>query len=396
MRRILFYTENFAGKKAKGGTEVATRRIAHALKLTNDWEVFCAFRRKADPEDSSIYKKTVSLPASGKSFEKTLAQFLKDNEIDVVVNMSRFFRHSSIVEASRLADKEIKVLFMQHFAPGSEMKKPSFSSGLHLLKLNPYNPLYWLRASFYPLIKFPRLRRLPRLYKKVYDLSHKVVLLSDGYVKDYQNVGGFKASEKFVAVPNIFDREEIDRSNFLPVEKRPKRVLILSRMDEVQKRLSLALEIWKKIEADPDLADWQLDIVGSGHNEDIVRRLVKRHKLERVTLHGWKNPNEFLKNSRILMMTSEYEGLPLTILEAQAYGVVPIAFNSFGALKDIIENFENGVIIDNFGDVDTYVKKLTELMFDEDYLSELSRNGIEKSDKFAPKKIAERWQKILS
>jgi glycosyltransferase involved in cell wall biosynthesis len=52
-------------------------------------------------------------------------------------------------------------------------------------------------------------------------------------------------------------------------------------------------------------------------------------------------------------MTSAYEGWGLTLTEAQQMGVVPIAFDSFGAVYDIIENEYNGLIIPNSTDKKT-------------------------------------------
>lgn len=403
MKRILFYTENFSGKDAKGGTEKATLRISEALKSTGDIEVYAACRKKWDGIDKSVYTDVIRLRGSATKFRKELSDFIKKHRIDVVVNMTRFYRHKLICEAALKSGRDVNVIFMQHFAPGSERKKPTFAAGLHLLKLNPYNPLYWLRATLYPLLKLPRNLKLCNLYKSTYDLSDKVVLLSESYRDDYCSMGNFSDRSKFVAIPNIYEKVNSNSPGNLQeqgqeelIKKKSKKVLILSRLDEIQKRLSLALKIWAKIENDPDLYDWHLDIVGTGHNRDIVERLIKKLHLERVTLHGWQSPEPFLKDAEILMMTSEYEGLPLTLLEAQAYGVVPVAFNSFSSLKDVITPFETGVVVENHGDINEFTKKLTELMHSEDYREELRKNALAKTDKFSPEKIAEKWLKILT
>ena len=393
MKRILFYTENFAGPSSKGGTEVATFRIAKALRESGRCEVYNAFRSKPPQEYPDVYAHCVQLPKSDAGFTSSLADFLSRNHIDAVVNMSRFFRHRHILNSVRKVSPDIRLLFMQHFAPGSEFRKTTWKAGRHLLSLNPFNPLYWLRASLYPLLKLPRNIRLPKIYRDTYLQSDKVILLSDKYKEEYAGIGGFTPGDKFESVPNIFESPVESGPSSL---KKEKRVLILSRMDEIQKRLSLALEIWKVIEKDIDLSDWHLDIVGSGHNADIVKRLIKRLKLKNVTYHGWQDPKPFLERSSILMMTSSYEGLPLSILEAQAYGCVPVAFNSFGSLTDIVDNYENGIIVENFGDTEDYVRKLKDIMYDENYRAELSRNSIRNSSRFSPEKIAEKWLKILT
>lgn len=394
MRKILFYSENFCGEHIQGGLEVATFRIAKGLKESGHWEVFNAFRSKSDGKEKSVYKDVIKLKKRDSLFLKQLTGFIVDNEIDVVVNMSRFFRHELICKAVKNSGRDVKIIFMQHFAPGSEFKKPTFRSGFHLLKLNPFNPIYWLRASLYPLLKLPRQLKLPGIYRSTYNSSDKIVLLSEQYSHDYSTTGNFTDNSKFIGIPNIYDETRLLQSE--SSDGKEKRVLILSRMDEIQKRISVALKIWAKIEKDPDFHDWHLDIVGSGHNTDIVKRLIKKLQLKNVTYHGWQKREPFLQKASILMSTSEYEGLPLAILEAQVWGVVPIAFDSYASLRDVIVPFENGVVIDEFGDIDTYTKRLMELMYDEDYRKELSRNGRKSISRFSQEKIIDKWLEMLN
>ena len=400
MKRILFYTENFSDASSRGGTEIATFRIAKALKDSGQCEVYNAFRKKWDGESRSVYHDVVKLPGGHREFESALAAFIRAHNIDVVVNMTRFFRHNSLNKAIEKSGRDVKLIFMQHFAPGSEFKKATFKSGRHLLSLNPRNPLYWLRASVYPLLKMPRNRALSKKYREVYDSSDKVILLSEGYIEDYCKIAGIEDRSKFEVIPNIYG----DSMNSAPdcqvasdpqEIRKEKRVLILSRMDEIQKRLSLALQIWRNIEKDEDLSDWQLDIVGAGHNMDIVKRLVKKYGLTNVNIHGWQASAPFLRRSEILMMTSEYEGLPLSLLEAQEYGVVPVAFNAFSSLKDVVTPFETGVVVEKFGDIEDYTAKLSELMYDAAYREELRKNGRRNVRKFSSEKIADKWLKIL-
>ncbi|MCH5239639.1 MAG: glycosyltransferase [Muribaculaceae bacterium] len=393
MKRILFYSESFCGEKVHGGLESATYRLAKALKESGRWEVYDAFRSMGDGKEKSIYKKVIKLGKSNSVFVKQLASFIRDEKIDVIVNMTRFYRHKYIIEAIKRSGREVKVVFMQHFAPGSEMKKPTYKSGFHLLKLNPYNPLYWLRASIYPLIKLHRNRNWGKIYKSVYESSNKVVLLSEGYIDGYKEVAGLEVNgDKFIAIPNIFELPSEHR-DFLP--KKQKRVLIMSRMDEIQKRVSLALRIWKIIEEEPDLQDWHLDIVGTGHDIALEKRVAKLLQLKNITFHGWGDRDEFLGKSPILLMTSEYEGLPLTILEALAYSCVPIAYDSYASLKDVVANDINGITVSPFGDIEGFAEKLKSLMRDKERREELGKNASLTTENFSSKRIGDKWLELL-
>lgn len=392
-KKVLFYSENFCGEQSRGGLEQATFRIAKALKDTGQWEVFNAFRSKREGDEKAFYSNLIELSRSDSKFEKELENFIRSNGIDVVVNMSRFFRHKFIVRAVKKVNPDIKVIFMQHFAPGSEKKKPTYSSGWHLLKLNPLNPLYWLRTTVYPLIKLPRNLRWKKIYRDVYDESDKVILLSEGYIESYKDIAGIRDDNKFTAIPNIFDLENDKIADYGGAKE--KRVLILSRMDEIQKRISLALKVWKKVMENEDLEDWHLDIVGSGHDISLEKRLAKRLGLKNYTFHGWKDREPFMRRSPIMMMTSEYEGLPLSVLEAQAYGCVPIAFDSFKSIHDVVTDEETGILIESFGDINSYSEKLSDLIRNENKRIDISRRGIANADRFSSDKILRKWLKLL-
>lgn len=393
MKKVLFYFGNICNETSRGGTEVATYRIAKALKDTGECEVYHAYHATKGTLPDTIYTDTVVLPKTKSPLAKTLSEFIRKHEIDNVVVMGRFFKFGKIKKGIEESGLNPKIIFMQHFAPGSEKKKTTFSASFHLLKLNPYRLRYLFRTLFYPLVKLPRTIRWKKVYREVYEGSSNVVLLSEGYFKDYCKVAGIRDDSKFIAIPNIYELPKVVEKKTLVKQKR---ILILSRMDEIQKRISLALKIWARIEDDPDLNDWHLDIVGSGNNNDIVKRQIKKLGLQNVTFHGWQDREEFLKRSAILMMTSEYEGLPLSLLEAQAYGCVPIAFNSYASLKDIITPHENGVVVEKFGDTEEYVKQLKDLMYNPDYREELSAHTSNTSKNFTSEKIADRWLKILT
>ena len=390
MKRILFYYDNYCGEKSKGGTEVATFRIAKALKDTGSAEVFNAFLRKRNPESDDIYTDTVKLSKSRPAFVSDLSEFINSHRIDYVVNMGRFFRHKKLMKAAASAGRETKVLFMHHFAPGSETKKGTWKSGCHLLKMQPLNYLYWLRSSVYPLLKLPRILKLPKAYREVYENSNATILLSAGYIQPFKELANIREEDKFAVIPNIYDKE-----SSIPSPLKEKSVLVLSRMDEIQKRISLALQIWKNIEQKPALDDWHLHIVGAGHDFKAIKRFASKLGLKNITFHGWQSSRPFLEKAAILMSTSEYEGLPLSIIEAQSYGCIPVAFNSYASLKDVVSDEKNGIIIENFGDTDEFSRRLADLMRNTELRHRLSEEARKNSTVFSPAAIAMQWNALL-
>lgn len=388
MKNILFYYDNYCGESSHGGTEVATFRIARALKDTGKYRVFNAYKHRRDNNEEEVFTRVIKL--DGRTFARDLSLFINDNNIDAVVNMGRFFRHNKLRKAIDSSGRKVKLLFMHHFAPGSEITKGTWKSGLHLLKMEPSNPLYWLRATVYPLLKLPRRLKYPAAYRNVYEASDTVVLLSESYGDEYMKFSSVKDKSKFKAIPNIYEPTELPS-----LSHKEKKVLVLSRMDEIQKRISLILDVWKKIEEIPDLNEWELDIVGTGHDYSAIRKYASRKGLKRVNFHGWQKSAPFLERSPILMSTSLYEGLSLAMIEAQTYGCVPIVFASYSSIGDIVKDGVSGFSVTPFGDTEAFARKLCTLMKNEPLRKELTANAMKQIDKFSAKHVADEWMKIL-
>lgn len=383
--RVLFYYENFCGEHSRGGTEVATARIARALRLSGRCEVFCAYRR-GNATEPNPYDATIRLHGSGRKFADELAGFIRSRRIDAVVNMGRFFRQVRLKQAIEKSGRNVSLIFMHHFAPGSENRKVTWSAAWRLIRLDPLRLRYWLRLAFYPLVRLPRRLGLAKIYRKVYSMSDATVLLSPNYIDEYAALAGIEDKSRFAAIPNIFESEAQEES-----PRKEKRVLILSRMDELQKRISLALRVWAEVEKDDELTDWHLDIVGSGSDMRGLRRLADALGLQRATFHGWQDSRPYMRRSAIFMMTSAYEGLPLSMIEALNYGAVPIAFNSFSSLSDIITGGGAGVAVDEEGGVEAFAEALRKLM-----RRPLPEISAARPDAFTPEAVATRWLDLLS
>ena len=77
-----------------------------------------------------------------------------------------------------------------------------------------------------------------------------------------------------------------------------------------------------------------------------------------------------------MYVTSAVEGWGLTLTESMQTGVVPIAFDSYPALHEIITDRYDGCIIrDN--DLDAYAVCMEELMRNRKERERIARNGIE-------------------
>jgi len=61
-----------------------------------------------------------------------------------------------------------------------------------------------------------------------------------------------------------------------------------------------------------------------------------------------------------LVITSEYEGLPLTLLNAQAMAV-PVISTNVGCIAEVITTGETGILVEKIGDIKAFEKGILTL-----------------------------------
>lgn len=115
-----------------------------------------------------------------------------------------------------------------------------------------------------------------------------------------------------------------------------------------------------------------------------------------VVLFGHQdNPQEFYSRAKIFVMTSKYEGFPMTLIECQSFGCVPIIYDSYPAAKEIVENGVNGFLIP-FRQKRVFADRLIRLISDKILLQNLSSNSIRKAERFKPDIIMDEWVNLIS
>lgn len=184
-------------------------------------------------------------------------------------------------------------------------------------------------------------------------------------------------------------------SNILPFECEGKaeldrkNVIAVGRLD-AQKRFDRLISIWARI-ADR-YPDWHLNIYGQGMDEARLQSQIDSCGCKDcITIH---KPNQNIKQryleSSIFCMTSAYEGLPMTLLEATGLGLPAICYDFTCGPKDVIEDGVNGYLVKE-EDEDTFVKRLSELMDNVELRKSMGYKAFELSDRYSRDKIMRQW-----
>lgn len=389
--RVLFYT-TFEVSPHKGGTERITSSISSGLRNYWGYKCYSAYSvRIEDKFERTKFDGYVQLRK--KDFVEKLRDFVVCNEIDVIINQGDF-------QAAPKMRKAIEGLYgkhlvlVHHFNPGAEEHFFNFRNLYFDVFHHPYRIKKIIKLCLYPIMKRRYDKKIKVEYKEGYDSSDLVVLLSQRFKHDFMIYGNITDDSKFVEIHNSLSYDSF--FNMELYNEKENEVLIVSRLDEEQKRISLALRIWEQIEKDSKFSDWRLTIVGHGEmDEPKYKRFVKTHNLSRVSFEGTQEPSGYYKRASLFMMTSLYEGWGLTLTEAQQFGCIPLAFSSYASLPDIITDGENGCVIDE-GNYVEYIQRMKALMDDKKMRISMASKCIESSHRFENAKIVEEWHKLIS
>ena len=230
------------------------------------------------------------------------------------------------------------------------------------LKDNPFkNSLITMHVTAYGQVIHKIYPLQLHIYKKVsskieryclnkVDEKARFTVVSQQVCKELEEIGITK--ERITYIPNGVDTEQFKPSNDKKLLRRkfgiPEEHLIflsLGRLTEAKQPLKL-IEVFSVIEKQKK--DVSLVIAGKGELLEKTKRLAKQKELKNVIFLGYvdheKEAPDLFACSDYYIMTSMYEGLPLTLLEAMSSGL-PCIVSDIPNLR-IVEDANCGVIVD--------------------------------------------------
>lgn len=142
--------------------------------------------------------------------------------------------------------------------------------------------------------------------------------------------------------------------------------------------------------------DWKWIILGEGEDRNLLEKKIKEYDLEgKLILYGnVKNINDFYSKSSFFVMTSRFEGLPMTLLEAKKYKLPIISFDCKTGPRELIIDEINGYLIKTF-DLIELEMKINYLIDKPDILEQFTKNSTKGLEKFSYGEIIDKWQRTL-
>ena len=363
----------------RGGVERVTDILAKSL-LEKGHNVF--YLNWSGEKDNIEYPASIFyLPSSDLEDPINLRaynNFLVKNSIDVVINQHGLYEGTYFL--SRIKNPEVKLISVLHNDP--------FGYYDHL-----FADLMTLRDSS---IK-EKIKRVARffLYGKVKGIIHRslvnhytfiqehpqyLCLLSESYkerLKEYCDL-----PENYVRCipnPNTYENIKI-------IPRKEPILLFVGRLYNKAKKIDYLIDIWQQLYK--QCPQWKLVIVGDGPDKDTL--VNKSKDIPGIEFVGYQDPKPYYEKASIFCMTSIFEGFPMCLTEAMQFGCVPIAFDSFSAVYDIIKPGETGELVKSF-DKKEYVGKLIHLIDDETYRKKLSKNAFQYVKRYDIANILPKW-----
>lgn len=324
-------------------------------------------------------------------------RILNSNGVDIVIvqggsvimNQELLYLRDAINKSPRV----IPLFIVFHSMPGYELYSLDWTILLKKVFSKAWREYakQFVLQTIMPIAKNILKKSLQKKYSIPYQAADKVILLSSHYVEDFNNLVLGEGYSKYAVIPNMLTYPIVEHDG----EEKNNEVLIVARMDERSKRIKMALKVWNTIPQELLVKGWKMTIVGDGDDLAFYKEFVVRHNIKNVSFDGAQNPLPYYRRASIFMMTSAFEGWPMTLMEAMQNECVPIVFDSFKAVYDIVDNKKNGVIVVN-NDVDTYGRELERLMNDDNYRKRLAQNAIIDCQRFNKDRIVDQWIELFN
>lgn len=138
-------------------------------------------------------------------------------------------------------------------------------------------------------------------------------------------------------------------------------------------------------------------MLGDGKMKDKITELIRVKELnQNLELTGYvPNANEYLQRTKIFVQPSRTEGLSTAMLEAMACGCIPVVSNVGNQTEAAIHEY-NSMVVDDYLDIKTYVKYISQILLNEMMQKTLAQNAVTTiRNKYTPEKQAEILERIL-
>lgn len=260
----------------------------------------------------------------------------------------------------------------------------------------------WTTSQLCRLIKIPyipilhggdfpnRLQKWPRLCKMIFQNSFANVAPSE-YLKAAFNKHGYVTT----LIPNSID---IHAYPFQVRKKVSPKLLWVRAFDHETYNPKMAIRVLYILSQ--TYPDAQLCMVGPDKDGSLERCKALATELDvagQITFTGRLSKKEWIDLSvefDIFISTTNFDNMPVSVIEAMALGL-PVVSTNVGGVPYLIENRIDGYLVPK-GDVKSMEEAIQYILSHPDFTQQLSVNARQKAEQFDWEWIQEKWINLLT
>jgi glycosyltransferase involved in cell wall biosynthesis len=185
--------------------------------------------------------------------------------------------------------------------------------------------------------------------------------------------------------------------NALPRPETPLRILYFGRLVRPQKRVQLFPEILQALADSRIPFHWT--IAGEGAEEDFLRSVLKTslpgQSISFVGKVLYGDVPALLARHDVFLLASDSEGLPLSLLEAMAAGLVPVVSDLASGIREVVDDTTGKLVAPE--NTRGYAEAIVALHGDRKDFARLSANARQRvRAEFSIPAMTERWLKVVA
>lgn len=140
----------------------------------------------------------------------------------------------------------------------------------------------------------------------------------------------------------------------------------------------------------------RLLILGEGEERERLERLLRDLDLEdAVSMPGFRaNPFKYIRAATAFVMSSDWEGLPMVLIEAMACGAPIISTRYETGAEELVEQGENGLLVPR-GDTEALAGAMERVVDDPNLRARLARGAGDRAWQFDNARVVGKYEEVF-
>ncbi len=388
MFNVLFCMNLYPGI---GGVESVTSTLIDYLGM-DDINIFVASFAQREGSVPLNVRKSYSFSGLESDRQKLLYnEIVHENEITHVI-VQGMYPHLTELVFNEGRHEGVKIISVLHGVPMYEAREVDLIYDFYKKDSRKWN--FFRRTGLDKLMLIPKKRRYLENYKRTYRTAAAqgdcIVLLAEGYID--QMCESYSLEEyrhKMMVIPNCLPGTWSDLEP-ISCEDKENIVLYVGRLSK-EKGVDKILKMWSLLE---HKEGWRLLIVGDGPCRGGLMKEADILGLENVHFEGFRlNTEDYYRKAKLSVLTSDFEGFGMTLIESQCFSTVPVSYESGDGVRSVLE--DGGGVLVRKDDMDQLVYEMDRLMSDEDYYNKLSCSSKANAVRWTVETVGEKWKNLI-